>query len=434
MTDRPDKLVLHNQELLTDEVQEVISYRPHFIVRWGNSIFLLIILLLLALTWVIKYPDTINASAKLEAINPPIFITARVEGKLLKLFVTDGQQVIKGQPLGYMESTADYNNVILLQNWIDSIVSGLQNSHIELIQKKPLPELSRLGELQTVYQEFQNTLELTKQTMAGGYYQRKQNALQQDLNYLASLKTNSQQQKELIEQDKQLDAKELDAYETLAKDKVIAPLELNQYKSKLIAKEQSLKQVNSQMTSTDISRHGKKKEILDLQKQVADLKQQFYSSLLSLKSSIEKWIQQYVLTAPEDGRAFFLSALQENKLIANGEGLFYIQPPQTSFYAELMTGQKGFGKIKKGQPVIIKVESYPAREFGYLKGFVSYISTIPRSRDSFVVRVELLNGLKTNYGRDIFFRNGLVADAEIITDNRRLSDRLIGRLKEIISR
>ena len=47
---------------------------------------------------------------------------------------------------------------------------------------------------------------------------------------------------QLQQQDQQLQQKEYDAYESLAKDKVIAPFELNQYKSKLIAKEQSLKQ------------------------------------------------------------------------------------------------------------------------------------------------------------------------------------------------
>ena len=115
-------------ELLTEEVQEVISYRPHWIVRKGNTLFLLIILLLLTLTWIIKYPDILRASARLVALNPPKLINAKTEGKLLKLFVTNEQTVKKGQHLGYMESTADYAEVIKLMNWIDETVNHRQQS------------------------------------------------------------------------------------------------------------------------------------------------------------------------------------------------------------------------------------------------------------------------------------------------------------------
>ena len=95
----------YQNEILSDEVQEVISYRPHWIVRGGNGFFLLIIFLLISLTWFIKYPDIINGSAKLVALNPPKLIGSKVEGKLVKLFVRNEQDVIRDQHLGCMEST-----------------------------------------------------------------------------------------------------------------------------------------------------------------------------------------------------------------------------------------------------------------------------------------------------------------------------------------
>lgn len=428
----PSKTI-HN-ELLTDEVQEVISYRPHWLVRKGNTLFLLILLGLLSLTWMIQYPDMINAPTKLVALNPPKLVNAKTEGKLLKLFVTNGQSVQKDEPLGYMESTANYNQVISLQEWVNATIDSLQKNDYAILAKNPLPDLSGLGELQTNYQEFQNQLALTKQTLASGYFQQKRNALQKDMAYLSLLKANTQQQRKLIKQNKALDQKEYDAYESLAKDKVIAPMELNQYKAKLIAREQNLEQVNDQETNTDMSSHGKEKEILDLQKQVSDLHQQFYSALLDLKSQVEKWKQQYVLTASEKGKVLFVSSLQENEWISTGQNLFYIQPEQTKFYAELMAGQQGFGKVRAGQKIIIRVESYPATDFGYLTGIVSYISDIPNRRDSFLIKADLPDGLQTNYDKTIFFRNGLVASSAIITENKKLFDRLAGQLKQVWDR
>jgi len=422
------------QELLTEEVQEVISYRPHWIVRKGNTIFLLIILLLLALTWIIKYPDIINAGARLVALNPPKLINAKTEGKLLKLFVSNEQQVKKDQHLGYLESTADYTEVVKLRDWLVGTVNAKQHNDNDYLTTNALPGLNNLGELQAPYQQFQNQWEITKQTLASGYYQQKKGALQKDLQYLAALKNNSSQQMQLQQQDQQLQQKEYDAYETLAKDKVIAPLELNQYKSKLIAREQNLKQTKAQMTNSDISSHNKQKEILDLQKQVTDQQQQFHSALLELKSEVEKWIQQYVLVAPEDGKVLFVSSLQPNEFINNGQSLFYIQPDQSEYYVEMKAGQKGLGKIKQGQKVMIKVEGYPSNEFGYLAARVDYISNIPSRTDSFLVKAKLSSGLQTNYDKTIFFRNGLAAQAEIITDNRKLFDRLTGQLKEVWKR
>jgi HlyD family secretion protein len=434
MSESTINLPQYRNELVSDEIQEVISYRPHWIIRKGNILFLFIILFLLALTWFIRYPDIINGSARLVALNPPKLITSKVEGKLLKLFVVTDQLVQKGQHLGFMESTANYYEVIRLQGWVDTIIRSTENNNYDILIRYPLPELPDLGELQTNYQSFQNELAETKQTLTSGYYEKKKLSLEKDLNYLGELKNNTLQQKQLVQQDQQMQNTEYKAYESLAKDKVIAPLELNQYKSKLIAKQQSLQQMDEQITNNDINSHNKLKELLDLKKQVSDEQQKFHSALLELKSNIEKWIQQYVLTAPEAGKILFVSSLQENEMVSAGQGLFYVQPEQSQYYAELMAGQKGLGKIKTGQKVMIKVESYPSEEFGYINGTVNYISDLPNRRDSFLIKVDLPKGLQTNYNRKIFFRNDLSAQAEIVTDNRKLFDRLVGQLKQVWER
>ena len=53
-----------NEELVSDEVKEIISFRPHWFIQKGNAIFLLILLSLLSLTWFIQYPDIVNSSAR----------------------------------------------------------------------------------------------------------------------------------------------------------------------------------------------------------------------------------------------------------------------------------------------------------------------------------------------------------------------------------
>jgi hypothetical protein len=104
--------------------------------------------------------------------------------------------------------------------------------------------------------------------------------------------------------------------------------------------------------------------------------------------------------------------------------LFYSQPPQSRYYGQMLVSRTGLEKIRPGQRVMIQVEGYPGNEFGYLSGTVNYISNVPTDKDSFLININLPYGLNTNYSKVIFFHNNLDARAEIMTDNRRLFDRL----------
>lgn len=421
-------------ELISDEVRELVSYRPHWIIRKGNFIFLMILIILLAFTRFIKYPDIIRGTMKLTAINAPKLLVAKTEGKLDKLLVKNDQNVVINQPLAFLQSTADHMQVIALQNWIRQVQPLIIKDSLEILLINPLPFFDQLGELQSEYQSFQNTSKETLQILNNGYYQTKKKALLKNLQYLSSIQNNAQQQQQLLKQDYELQQQEYNANETLAKEKIIAPIELNQNKSKVIIKEQGLRQMAAQLINNNITAHNKQLEILDLHKYIVDQEQKFRSELFNLKSKVEMWIQQYEIIAPENGKVLFTSFLQENQLLSLGEELFYIQPPQSTYYGQLLVSQIGLGKIKPGQKVLIRVESYPSNEFGYITGVVNYISNIPTAKDSFLIKVDLPNGLQTNYHKTILFRNNLVANAEVMTNSLKLFDRLIGQLREAISR
>lgn len=195
---------LGGASLISEEVKEIISYRPHWMIRKGNILFFAVLISLLALTWFIKYPDIVSASTRLVALNAPKLISAKTQGKLMKLFVSNEDEVNKDQHLGYMESTATYDEVIKLETWVRKTISITQSRNYDALSENPLPVLSGLGELQQVYQNFQNEWIETKQILATGYYQKKKAALQKDMKYLSNLKNDTYQQQKLTEQDQQL--------------------------------------------------------------------------------------------------------------------------------------------------------------------------------------------------------------------------------------
>jgi HlyD family secretion protein len=425
------RLQSQSEELISEEVREIISYRPHWMIRRGNVVFFSVLLLLVSLTVFIRYPDVVSGSARLVAFDAPKIVLAKKEGKLFTIAFADGQHVKQGAHLAYFESTSDYKQVLQMQQWLNRVLQQADDGHLERQSMFALPVYSNLGELQNAYQALSHEWIEHRQFFGSGYYQQKRVALQQDLQFTARLKANILEQERLSRQEQVLQAKEVAAYDSLARDRVVAPLELQAYQSKLIGKAQSLVQTDAQLINNDISAHNKHKELLELKKQVLDQEQKLYSALLLLKIETEKWVQQYVVTAPQAGTAFFFTPLAANEQVSAGQELFYIQPAASSYYAQGMVGQSGLGKVKEGQVVKLNVESYPSEEYGYLKGTITAIAGFPNRRDSFLIRIDLPQGLTSNYKKQLFFRNNLSVQAEIITDNRRLFDRFFEPLRKL---
>lgn len=73
--------------------------------------------------------------------------------------------------------------------------------------------------------------------------------------------------------------------------------------------------------------------------------------------------------------------------------------------------------------VQLRFDAYPYQEAGFVKGKLDYISSIS-SDSGFYATVRLENGLETNLKNKIHYKNGLKAQAIVITKNRRLLQRM----------
>jgi HlyD family secretion protein len=140
-----------------------------------------------------------------------------------------------------------------------------------------------------------------------------------------------------------------------------------------------------------------------------------------------------MLKAPVSGRVSFAGFLQENQQIKNGQMIFIVHPHNSSAYMEILIPQYNFGKVKIGQEVLFKFQAYPFEQFGSVQGRIEYISSI--STDSgFLAKVILPKGLHTNYDRSLPYQNGLLAQADIITQDMSLLERFYYTLRKQVSR
>jgi hypothetical protein len=88
------------------------------------------------------------------------------------------------------------------------------------------------------------------------------------------------------------------------------------------------------------------------------------------------------------------------------------------------------GKVKTGQKVNIKLANFPYTEFGMLTGKVKSISLVP-DQGKYFVEIELTNGLKTNYNKQLPFFQEMTGTAEIITEDMRLIERIIAPMRSM---
>ncbi len=110
-------------ELRSEEVQEILGTPPRWIVRWGITIILLVVIILFAGSYLFKYPDIITSRVTILSENPPVQIVANSSGKLDQLFIQNNQAVQQGDILGVIENTADYQDAYRIMAQLDSIRS-----------------------------------------------------------------------------------------------------------------------------------------------------------------------------------------------------------------------------------------------------------------------------------------------------------------------
>jgi HlyD family secretion protein len=244
-----------------------------------------------------------------------------------------------------------------------------------------------------------------------------------DIVTLQQMNAAIEKQKSLTKEDEDSSKRTLEMNKRLFDEKVISAEEYRIEKSKNVNKQMAIPQLNANILSNQNQQRDKLKELEQLQHDVAQQKIIFEQALQTLKSSVDDWMHKYTIQSPIDGTIFFTLPLQQNKFIEAGKLLGYINPPDSKFYVEVYLPQNNFGKVDTGMQVQLRFNAYPYQEVGFVKGRLDYIS--PIATDSgFLASVHLNNGLTTNLKNNIQYKNGLRAQAIVITKNMRLLQRL----------
>lgn len=420
-------------ELRSEEVQEILTRVPHWMIRWGSVVVLLILVSLFFVSWLVKYPDVISTPIVITTTIPPEKLVAKVTGKIEVILVNDRATILKNTPLAVIENSANYNDVFLLKSIVDTINIDKNKFPFEKLKS------SQLGEIESLFALFQKesiaddlNTELQPYKVEGTAQNYETIQLQERLNLLES-------QKDINQSELALQKIDLDRYETLYKKGIIATQEIEKQRLIYLQSQKNYKGILSSISSLKSSLNELKKNSKTTQinenKENVNLERNVIQSFYQLKKAIKDWELNYVLRSSIDGKVSYLQLWAANQTVNAGESVFAVIPINESGYVGKVKAQaQNSGKIKIGQTVNIRLANYPDREFGIVTGTIKAISLTPDKDGNLLIDVSLPNGLKTSYKKQIAFQQEMSGTADIVTEDLRLLERLLYQFRDVFKR
>lgn len=416
-------------KIVSEEFGDILSKAPHWILRWGSLSILTIIVFFVVISSFVKYPTVVNGNLKLTTQNIPVKVVSKSGGKLDELFFKEADDVRAGDKLALVETTIPEKSVDCLRAAIPKIHAFVED-RVKVINLNP--DLA-FGDLQGEYNELVKSVSLYRQLLTTAYYSSKITNLKEQIGHRKQLESIAHNQRVLIEKEVRNASRKYDTDKKLAEAGVMASVEFLEEENVFIKQQAELE--NSKKYEEEI-----RISVLEYENQLNTLtfefrekervyKETIQQSLKSLESSIDGWRQNYVIEAPIAGKVYLSRKISEKQFINAGDAIFTIVPSDEKYICEVNVPAYGFGKVKQGQRVRVKLDGYPYNEFGQLMGIVEQVPEIPyEEQDNASIHYRVLVNLtsfKTSYNRELTLKPEMTGVGEILTDELTLLQRII---------
>jgi multidrug efflux pump subunit AcrA (membrane-fusion protein) len=433
---------LYKENRRTEEVQNIIERMPAKFGYWTTIIVLLLFVNLGVFGWLIKYPDAISGTITINSNLSPLKLVSNTSGKLKLYGIKSKDAINEGTIIAYIENSAKLEDVLAVADILDNYNS---NTDDPLLVYKKFPNDLSLGELNTKFYAFKHALQEIINYKTG------QLPLKQisSLNYLLDQQTSAigsavkRLNNSLVTQNYAHKFYKRDSI--LYKQKVISESELDKSELTYISAKDAYQGAMNNLINIKQTAQQTETKLLELTIQDPEKQKELDIAMVStyndLVDNIKLWQQKYVFKSPYAGNVQFLKFFNDNQFIQAGEAVFTIIPKKNKVHGEVILPARGAGKIKEGQKVVVKLDNFPYMEFGTIQGKVSSISLTTNTTkvesseiEAYLVLVDFPHMLKTNYGSTLDVKAETKGTAEIITNDRRLIQRLFGNLKYSVSK
>lgn len=424
---------LNEISLRSEEVQEVLEAPPSWLVRWGIGIFVLLILLLLVVAYLVRYPDIVTGEVMLTTQSPPIKVVANSNGKLT-LHRAEGEWLHAQEVIAKIENPITNQGMAYLKKLATQIAVFLDNPRTPV-------EFSDSG---CVFGSIQAEYNALKK-LCMDYHRWTTNAYHREqIKKISAMIEQYSQLLDITERQAQISRDELanaeEKYQTdqkLFQQGVLAKLQFYQEESAFRQQQQEVENYKKSATQNRITLIDLKKQLLDIRHEQTEQERNFHANIALnlhvIRNQIDTWQKSYLITAPIAGTLSYLKPLSDNEFIQTGDFIFAVVPDHETYVGIVRIPAQGFGKVTTGQQVRIKFSNFPYQEYGQVRGTVQSIALLA-NENTYRAEITLPNGLITSYKRQLDFTPEMTGIAEIITEDLSMLERIFYSFRELVDK
>jgi HlyD family secretion protein len=269
-----------------------------------------------------------------------------------------------------------------------------------------------------------------------GLFQKIQ-SLKSQIKHTHLLSDNLGLQKSKLEQEIIINKKDVDRNRQLNEEGVIPDNDLEKIETQYLQYQRQLDAMESQIVRNDITIEQLNTQILDLSQNRKDGRSgrelSIQQDVQRMKSEIETWKKTYLIIAPIAGKISFSKIWNEQQFVNASEEVLTIVPIEGvgEIIGKALLPIANSGKVKIGQMANIRLDGFPFQEYGVIKSTVKSISLVPKE-ENYLLEIELPDSLITTYDKVIPFRQEMRGTANIITEDRRILERIFDRVNSIL--
>lgn len=419
----------------SESIRELIGEIPGFWLHWGSGLLFALVLLFLVAGAFIQYPDVLEAQISIVAQDPPLRVITRSGGEIERIFVQDKQAVEKGSELAVIKNASHYADVAVLRRQLHLFRQHMARP--ESLRPGDFEQGLVLGDLQAPYSEFiQNAKNLHFFLTDSAYPHKIRTMENQEADFIrvAALK---KQQREVLTKEYEITSGKYEKYEVLFRQGLISEEALRNVELELLRSKLSLQNAENDLAGNEIQLKDYYRNLNEIRQEYREKRRTLEQTLLeagkNLQSRLAVWEETYLLTAPTAGRVSFFKYWSPNQFVTAGDEIMAVVPASGGVRGRIQLPNTGAGKVRRGQKVIIEFVDYPATEFGMVEGRVETISLLAKD-NQYLVTVLLDQGLKTSYGKVLEFRQEMLGNAQIVTEDLSILQRLFNNLRLLLGK
>lgn len=415
-----------------EQIQYLLGNPPSWMMRYGIVSIAVFFVLLLTLSYFIRYPDVVAAKVVLVTSNPPIRILAKNSGRISELLVAEQQQVKAGQVLAVFENTANWRDVVRLESWL-----ATANPKTDA----PPPTL-QTGALQDAYSVFSQHWKDFQYFAQFNGVAAKTAFLQQQIEQLRAINANLGKQTGILREEFALAGKEIARQRQLHAGQVISDAEIEKAEAAYLQQKRQLEVSEAANLQNQVQIRQLESQINDLQQGKTDnsvsKEMTLEEDIRRLRSAIDSWKQNNLIIAPIDGKVSLSKVWSVQQSATAGEEILAVVPAETptgntrqKIVGKATLPTLNAGKVQTGMRAVIRLDGLPAQEYGALEARVTHLAQLPQ-KEEFLLDLSVSDSLTTTYGKKLVFRQEMSGQVRIITEDRRVLDRIFGQLRDLL--